>query len=167
MGLLNGKDLLNLYKYCNHLQPLRVSCSFRVCFTFGKRIKFQIQDVTPTFLSPGVISTLKQADHVAYSVIHKHGKKMPIWSRRSATISDILYLFGRKILCLSGKSQGILKTDVFGNHVKIVSYCFYFSCGGQTQPDADCFNTNPLRPRSYRPYSIVSAVCCDQNFYHE
>lgn len=44
----------------------------RVCYTFGKRIKFQIQDITATFLSPGVISTLRQADHVAYSVIHKH-----------------------------------------------------------------------------------------------
>ncbi|KAL9971293.1 hypothetical protein ACROYT_G023801 [Oculina patagonica] len=44
----------------------------RVCYTFGKRIKFQIQDVTPTFLSPGVISTLRQADHVAYSVVQKH-----------------------------------------------------------------------------------------------
>ncbi|RMX38265.1 hypothetical protein pdam_00003398 [Pocillopora damicornis] len=55
----------------------------RVCYTFGKRIKFQIQDITPTFLSPGVISTLKQADHVAYSVIQKHGiadkiSQMPI-----------------------------------------------------------------------------------------
>ena len=49
---------------------------FRVCYTFGKRIKFQIQDITPTFLSPGVISTLKQADHVAYSVILKHGKEL-------------------------------------------------------------------------------------------
>ncbi|XP_058959886.2 GMP synthase [glutamine-hydrolyzing] [Pocillopora verrucosa] len=55
----------------------------RVCYTFGKRIKFQIQDITPTFLSPGVISTLKQADHVAYSVILKYGivdkiSQMPI-----------------------------------------------------------------------------------------
>ncbi|XP_020626261.1 GMP synthase [glutamine-hydrolyzing]-like [Orbicella faveolata] len=55
----------------------------RVCYTFGKRIKFQIQDITPTFLSHGVISTLRQADHVAYSVIHKHGvvaklSQMPI-----------------------------------------------------------------------------------------
>jgi len=33
-----------------------------------------------------------------------------------ATISDISYLFGQEILFLSGKSQGILKSDVCGNH---------------------------------------------------
>ena len=68
------------FKCCNHIH---VSCAFRVCFTFGKRIKFQIQDVTPTFLSQGVISTLRQADHVAYSVINKHGKTMLVWSKRA------------------------------------------------------------------------------------
>ncbi|PFX27813.1 GMPS gene product [Stylophora pistillata] len=51
---------------------IQYGCTCRVCYTFGKRIKFQIQDITATFLSPGVISTLRQADHVAYSVIHKH-----------------------------------------------------------------------------------------------
>ena len=65
---------------CKHLyfstsQHLFVSRSFRVCYTFGNRIKFQIQDITSTFLSPGVISTLRQADHVAHSVIRKHGKE--------------------------------------------------------------------------------------------
>lgn len=55
----------------------------RVCYTFGKRIKFQIQDITPTFLSKGVISTARQADHVAHSVLRNHGilsqiSQMPI-----------------------------------------------------------------------------------------
>jgi len=55
----------------------------RVCYTFGKRIKFQIQDVTPTFLSQGVIGTARQADHVAHSVLRNHGllsqiSQMPI-----------------------------------------------------------------------------------------
>jgi len=55
----------------------------RVCYTFGKRIKFQIQDITPTFLSIGVISTARQADHVAHSVLRNHGllsriSQMPI-----------------------------------------------------------------------------------------
>ena len=50
--------------------------TYRVCYTFGKRIKFQIQDITPTFLSIGVISTARQADHVAHSVLRNHGKKI-------------------------------------------------------------------------------------------
>jgi len=32
------------------------------------------------------------------------------------TIFDILYLFGQGNLFLSGKSKGILKSDVDGNH---------------------------------------------------
>ena len=40
----------------------------------------------------------------------------------AATISEILHLFGQGILTFirekSGKSQGILKTDVCGNNVK-------------------------------------------------
>ena len=47
--------------------------AYRVCYTFGKRIKFQIQDITSTFLSIGVISTARQADHVAHSVLRNHG----------------------------------------------------------------------------------------------
>ena len=53
------------------------------------------------------------------------------------------------------------------SNVNILLYCFCFRCSGQTQPDADCFNTNPLRPRSHRPHSIVSAICCDQNVYYQ
>ncbi|KAM7439597.1 hypothetical protein ABFA07_011051 [Porites harrisoni] len=55
----------------------------RVCYTFGKRIKFQIQEITPTFLSTGVIGTARQADHVAHSVLRNHAllaqiSQMPI-----------------------------------------------------------------------------------------
>ena len=35
---------------------------------------------------------------------------------KAVTISDISYLFGQGKCILSGKSQGILKTDVCGNH---------------------------------------------------
>ena len=34
----------------------------------------------------------------------------------AATFPEILHLFGQGNLTLSGKSQGILKTDVCGNH---------------------------------------------------
>ena len=42
------------------------------------------------------------------------------WRLEAATISEILHLFGQGnlpfIMEKSGKSQGILKTDVCGNH---------------------------------------------------
>ena len=37
----------------------------------------------------------------------------------TATIYDLLYLFGKGISFLTGKSQGFLKTDVYGNHVRL------------------------------------------------
>ena len=66
VNLINNKLLhYNLFEFCHF--------SFRVCYTFGKRIKFQIQEITPTFLSTGVIGTARQADHVAHSVLRNHG----------------------------------------------------------------------------------------------
>ncbi|EDO34799.1 predicted protein [Nematostella vectensis] len=57
----------------------------RVCYAFGKRIKFQIQDITTTYLTLGVLSQLRQADHVAHSTLSEHGcagnvSQMPIVS---------------------------------------------------------------------------------------
>ena len=44
----------------------------------------------------------------------------------ATTISDILYLFGQGNFIFIGKSQGILKTDVCGNHVHASRYkCHY------------------------------------------
>lgn len=37
----------------------------RVCYVFGGRVEHPVQDVTPSFLTPLVVSTLRQADHVA------------------------------------------------------------------------------------------------------
>ena len=42
---------------------------------------------------------------------------------KAATISEILHLFGQGNLTLSGKRQGILKTDVHGNHVFVIFAC--------------------------------------------
>ncbi|XP_020900922.1 GMP synthase [glutamine-hydrolyzing] [Exaiptasia diaphana] len=57
----------------------------RVCYAFGKRIKFQIQEITATYLSMGVLSQLRQADHVAHAVLAEYGcqknlSQMPIVS---------------------------------------------------------------------------------------
>ena len=40
---------------------------------FGGEIKGTIQDITPTFLTQGVLNTLRQADHVANRVLLKTG----------------------------------------------------------------------------------------------
>ena len=42
---------------------------------------------------------------------------------RTATMPDILYLYGQRILFLSVReSQGILKSDVLGYHIKSLGY---------------------------------------------
>lgn len=43
-------------------------CLYRVCYAFGGIIKEQITDITPTFLTQQVISTLRQADDLATQV---------------------------------------------------------------------------------------------------
>ena len=41
----------------------------RVCYVFGGLVEHPIQDVTPTFLTPIVLSTVRQADHLANQVL--------------------------------------------------------------------------------------------------
>ncbi|KAL7631627.1 UNVERIFIED_CONTAM: hypothetical protein RMT77_018070 [Armadillidium vulgare] len=45
----------------------------RVCFAFGTAIREPIQDVTPTFLTPGVLATLRQVDYLANQVLTESG----------------------------------------------------------------------------------------------
>ncbi|CAI9740749.1 synthase [glutamine-hydrolyzing]-like [Octopus vulgaris] len=42
----------------------------RVVYVFGGQVRFPVEDVTPTFLTDGVLSTLRQADYVATKVLH-------------------------------------------------------------------------------------------------
>jgi len=44
----------------------------RVTYVFGKAVTDQIQDITPTTLSFNVLSTLRQCDWVANSILEKH-----------------------------------------------------------------------------------------------
>ncbi|XP_046336154.1 GMP synthase [glutamine-hydrolyzing]-like [Haliotis rufescens] len=46
----------------------------RVVYTFGESVKHPIEDVTPTFLSEGVLSTLRQVDHLATKTLHDAGE---------------------------------------------------------------------------------------------
>ncbi|GAB1609262.1 GMP synthase [glutamine-hydrolyzing]-like [Argonauta hians] len=42
----------------------------RVVYVFGGQVRFLVEDVTPTFLTDGVLSTLRQADYMATNVLH-------------------------------------------------------------------------------------------------
>ncbi|XP_042898106.1 GMP synthase [glutamine-hydrolyzing] isoform X4 [Parasteatoda tepidariorum] len=55
----------------------------RVCFIFGPAVTYPVQDITPTFLTPTVLSTLRQVDHVAHNILQNSGQlesisQMPI-----------------------------------------------------------------------------------------
>uniref|UniRef100_A0A8C7GKB0 GMP synthase [glutamine-hydrolyzing] n=1 Tax=Oncorhynchus kisutch TaxID=8019 RepID=A0A8C7GKB0_ONCKI len=45
----------------------------RVVYVFGSHVKEPPTDVTPTFLTTGVLSTLRQADFVAHSILRESG----------------------------------------------------------------------------------------------
>lgn len=46
----------------------------RVVYVFGSHVKEPPTDITPTFLTTGVLSTLRQADFVAHSILRESGK---------------------------------------------------------------------------------------------
>jgi len=55
----------------------------RICYIFGGPVEHPVIEVTPTFLTPLVLSTLRQADHLAHQVLSTAGKlgcvsQMPI-----------------------------------------------------------------------------------------
>lgn len=45
----------------------------RVCFIFGGVVQFPVLDITTTYLTPQVLTTLKEADEIAYNVLHSSG----------------------------------------------------------------------------------------------
>lgn len=47
--------------------------SRRVVYVFGGPVAFPVQDVTPTYLTPLVLSTLRQCDHLAQQVLRASG----------------------------------------------------------------------------------------------
>ncbi|NWT70286.1 GUAA synthase, partial [Prunella himalayana] len=50
----------------------------RVVYVFGPPVKEPPTDVTPTFLTTGVLSTLRQADFEAHTILRESGSQMPI-----------------------------------------------------------------------------------------
>lgn len=39
-------------------------------YIFGESVKFPVEDITPTYLTEGVLSSLRQADYVATKVLN-------------------------------------------------------------------------------------------------
>ena len=65
----NFEDLL----YFARLIPRVCHSINRICYVFGGIVEHQITDVTPTFLTPNVIATIRQADAVANKVFNDAG----------------------------------------------------------------------------------------------
>ena len=65
----NFEDLL----YFARLIPRVCHSINRICYVFGGIVEHQITDVTPTFLTPNVIATIRQADAVANKVLNAAG----------------------------------------------------------------------------------------------
>lgn len=45
----------------------------RVVYAFGGEIKEQVWDITPTYLSHGVLGLVRECDHIAHTILHKSG----------------------------------------------------------------------------------------------
>jgi GMP synthase (glutamine-hydrolysing) len=50
----------------------------RVCYAFGGHIDHQVTDITPTWLTTNVISTLREVDYRANQVLSKSGEMTKI-----------------------------------------------------------------------------------------
>ncbi|XP_055947630.1 GMP synthase [glutamine-hydrolyzing]-like isoform X2 [Argiope bruennichi] len=77
--IANWEDIMTLAKIiprvCHNVN--------RVCYIFGSAVTYPVHDITPTFLTPLVLSTLRQVDHVAHNVLQSSGymgsiSQMPI-----------------------------------------------------------------------------------------
>lgn len=83
----------------------------RVVYVFGSHVKEPPTDITPTFLTTGVLSTLRQADFVAHSILRESGKCV-CWSDfrhlNKALCTEALQIFGRIYIwqiCVSSLSK--------------------------------------------------------------
>lgn len=50
-----------------------MSGSCRVAWVFGPAVCGPIEDITPTFLTRGVLDTLRECDHLANTTLSAHG----------------------------------------------------------------------------------------------
>ena len=59
----------------------------RVVWVFGGVVDGPIDEVTPTYLSQGVLSTLRQADCIADQVLTRHSKSLCVFSTATSSSS--------------------------------------------------------------------------------
>jgi len=50
----------------------------RICYIFGGPVEHPVMEVTPTFLTPIVLATIRQADHLAHQVLANAGKNSSV-----------------------------------------------------------------------------------------
>eukprot|EP00092_Neocalanus_flemingeri_P002382 GFUD01002548.1.p1 GENE.GFUD01002548.1~~GFUD01002548.1.p1 ORF type:complete len:674 (-),score=193.71 GFUD01002548.1:377-2398(-) len=50
----------------------------RICYIFGGPVEHPVMEVTPTFLTPIVLATIRQADHLAHQVLANAGKNSAV-----------------------------------------------------------------------------------------
>ena len=62
------------YYFVYNVEHISLYFAFRVVYVFGKKIQHQVEDVTPTFLAPNILATLRQADHLANTVLLEEGE---------------------------------------------------------------------------------------------
>ena len=80
--------LLLQYNVINSLSPsLSLSLSSRVVWVFGGVVDGPIEDITPTYLTEGVLSTLRQADCIANQVLTRHSEKTIILPLSTASLT--------------------------------------------------------------------------------
>ena len=56
------------------LMLLLLSLSSRVAWTFGPPVCGPIEDITPTYLTRGVLETVRECDHLANQVLSSNSK---------------------------------------------------------------------------------------------
>jgi len=68
----SGKDWLAISRLAKLIPKICHNIN-RVCYVFGKEIKYPVSDVTETHLTPHVLATLREADHLAHQVLKDRG----------------------------------------------------------------------------------------------
>lgn len=113
-----------VYSVCGKcVFPHPVCC--RVVYVFGPPVKEPPTDVTPTFLTTGVLSTLRQADFEAHNILRESGRCSTLpqgsdsWLQIPANLMGVI----RVVLSKSTNKYLQKKSSVNGMTVK--------SCGSR------------------------------------
>ena len=73
MFVISAHSVRKAYSFVDNVSNV-CGCVYRVVYVLGGRIQEAITDITPTYLTQGVLSKLREADHMAHSVLHDSGQ---------------------------------------------------------------------------------------------